>query len=254
MKSDIIYRDGDFVEADHASQGPFVHRFIRTAGHKPIFLGAHLDLLAQAAEAIFGLVRTIDERECSQAIASLLRRNACAEHFSHVVMVRIYADGILEILFHETSLYDRMSMRMIQPKAISLLSHDTTFTYPSSATIATTTLHRAYAAGRGADVVVAISKAGEVLSIDGAPAAIIRNRAVTFSTQAFAEPEYEAIIEAATAQKRTIECRIIHAEELLQADEIFYIDHRGVTGLAQYDSRQYLTFSTESIARAIKHR
>ena len=248
MAGDLIYKDGTFVGAEHASQGLFVYRFVRTIGHQPQLLAGHLAQLDKAADAIFARRCDIDEASCEAIIASLLRRNCCSERFSHIVMIRMFANGSTEILFHDTSLYDGIALRALQPKAVAVTAYDSLAHHRSSATLATTELHRAYAARCGADVAIALNEAGELLSIDGAAPSIVCGRKIIFSPQTVDEPEYDAMMRIATEQNRPMECRAIRADELLRADELFYIDHRGVTAVALYEGHRYADIVVNRLA------
>lgn len=250
--AEAIFRDGKIAEQGAARQGCFAYQCVRTLGYRAIMLDEHLALLDTASQELFDRPSAFADSAITAAnIAMLLSHNGYSEQRSHIVALRTFADGSLEIECLETSLYDTLTLRALRPVATTIRAYDEAVQHPSSASLAATLLHREYARMHGAEVVVTIDIKGHLRYIDGAEAAVLIGGKIIFAPHA-TSPEYALLMRAAAELGRKTECRNIEAKELLRADEVLFIDHRGITALESLASRRYADIVTERLARHIE--
>ena len=247
--SEAIYYNGSMGDKRHSADRSFVCRHVRTLGHRAILLDEHLEQLDIASYNLFGRASALsDTTTTAEAIASLLEHNGYSDKLSHIIMLRAYADGNYEIECIETSIYDTLTLRALRPIAVAIRAYDECATFPSSATLATALLHREQALRQGADVAITVDAEGRIGAIDGAEAVMVINGRLIFSSRATA-PEYKLLMRCALNLGREIECREIEEKELLRADEVWFVDYRGITALASYGSRHYADIVAERLAR-----
>lgn len=125
---------------------------------------------------------------------------------------------------------------------------------PTSASEAEDALVRAVARRLGADEAIRCDAAGVCRSLGEAPLFAVRDgvlygdrsSAVRFSAEA--EPLWRA---AAAERIRTVD-RPLLREETGCFDELFAVDHRGITALARCDGHPYMALVAERLAKALE--
>lgn len=125
---------------------------------------------------------------------------------------------------------------------------------PTSASEAEDALARAVARRLGADEAVRCDAAGVCRSLGDAPLFAVRDGvlygdrsgAARFSAEA--EPLWRA---AAAERVRTVD-RPLLREEMGRFDELFAVDHRGITALARCDGHPYMAIVAERLTKALE--
>ncbi len=236
--SDTIYKNGEFIDASADCDAPFVYQYIRTEGHRALQMQRRMELLDAASWKIRRSPSGLDAGHMAAAVERLLARNGYPDCGSHIVLLRSYGDSEYALSCHGTSIYDRFALRALRPKAATVESGGIFVALPTSASLAATRLLSEYAAVQGCGAFVAIGHDGKIVSVDGGTPVIIAKGVITVSESSMTA-EAEIVMRAFGRDGRRVEIRDIARDELLTADELAGIDHRGITSLSECDGTAY---------------
>ena len=121
---------------------------------------------------------------------------------------------------------------------------------PTSAREAAAGLARQQARLHGASVAVRCDGDGIVRTADDAPLFAVRGK-TAFVSPAEACVERELGLRAVEAAGLELEERPVMRDELPRFDELFYVDHRGVTALAHCDGHPCMAILAERVAQSL---
>ena len=121
---------------------------------------------------------------------------------------------------------------------------------PTSAREAAAGLARQQARLHGASVAVRCDGDGIVRTADNAPLFAVRGK-TAFVSPAEACVEQELGLRAVEAAGLELEERPVMRDELPRFDELFYVDHRGVTALAHCDGHPCMAILAEQVAQSL---
>lgn len=238
MSDNTIYKNGSFIDASADCDTPFVYQYIRTDGHRALQMQRRMELLDAASWRIRHAPSGLDTGNTAAAVERLLIRNGYPDYGSHIVLLRSYGNSEYALSCHGTSMYDTLSLRALRPKATILESGGIFDDLPTSASLATAKLSSAYAALLGCGAFVAADGSGRVVSVDGGTPVIITKGVITVAKSAMTA-EAEIVMRAFERDGRRTEIRDITRDELLAADELAGIDHRGITSVSECDGTAY---------------
>lgn len=240
-------------------------------------LDIHAAILSDAARALWGAERTPDPRLLTRSIGELLLRERIPREVSAFVRLDLQPEGEPALSLAGRSLYDGYALRSIRPEGVPI-PYDIPFG-------AAPTLLReqcdlladiqARRIRRGA-VAVCCDPQGRCLRAEGAPLFAVRGYRVftapaaasgAAALEAYIRQHTEGLPAAAPAYpdaERTLALRAIRAaglelreeaftlEQAEHMDELFYVDHRGVTALAALEGVPYMSILAERIAAAME--
>lgn len=210
-------------------------------------LAEHIAVLDTASRKLFQRRYTPPIEALEQRIAALARRERFSEQVSAFVRLELTTEGAERLTPCGTSLYDGYALRSVMPDAVTLRC-ELPFDTPTSAHEATVELARLCAQGQEA----VFYDSGEVIRTVGcAPLFAVRGQFVC-SSPAPRSVERDLGIEAAVAAGLEFSQQPLILGELKAWDELFCVDHRGVTALAHCDGRAYMALTAERIAQAME--
>lgn len=248
--SDRIYKNGEFIDAAADCGAPFVYQYIRTDGHRALQMQRRVELLDAASWRIRHAPSGLDAGRTAAAVARLLAHNGYPDHGSHIVLLRSYADSGYALSCHGTSIYDTLTIRALRPRATIVESGGIFDGLPTSASLAASRLLGEYVAAQGFGAFVAADGAGRIVSVDGGTPVIITRGVITVSDSAMTA-EAEIVMQAFGRDGRRMEIRDIYRDELLAADELAGIDHRGITSVAEYNGTAYSDIILDATAQRL---
>ena len=209
---------------------------------------AHAARLDAASRELFG------RGYAPARLAARIEALAAAERYptgvSGFVRIELGADGEERLTPAGVSLYDGYALRSLQPEAVTL-RYDLPLTEaPTSAREAAAQLARRMAERAGADVAVRCDREGILREADDAPLFAVRGK-TAFVSPAEACVERELGLRAVEAAGLELEERPVMRGELPGFDELFYVDHRGVTALAHCDGHPCMAILAERVAQSL---
>ena len=137
------------------------------------------------------------------------------------------------------------------PEAVTLQYEPPLFDAPTSAREAAVELARQYAGLQGASVAVRCDRNGTLMAADEAALFAIRGKRVYVPPGETTAERSLALGSIRAAGLELIEAPV-GRDELPRMDELFFIDHRGVTALSRCDGQPYMAILAERIAGALR--
>ena len=159
--------------------------------------------------------------------------------------------GSLRLEFEGVSLYRGYDLRSLMPEAVTLQYEPPLFDAPTSAREAAVELARQYAGLQGASVAVRCDRNGTLMAADEAALFAIRGKRVYVPPGETTAERSLALGSIRAAGLELIEAPV-GRDELPRMDELFFIDHRGVTALSRCDGQPYMAILAERIAGALR--
>lgn len=224
-----------------------IHVFDRTC----LCLSGHLSLLDRWSREIFGRPGPQDAGKIGAAAVALAGREAPGSDRSKFVRLIVPASGGLRMEFEGVSLYRGYDLRSLMPEAVTLQYEAPLFDAPTSAREAAVQLARQYAGLRGASVAVRCDREGTLLTADETTLFAVRGKQV-YVSPGEQNVERDLAVRSIRAAGLGLAERPIGRDELPRMDELFYVDHRGVTALSRCDGYPYMAILTERVAEALR--
>ena len=249
--TEAIYRNGAFVDAPTAGDEPFVYQYMRTDGHRLLCAKRYVALLDAASWRVRGCASGLTAEAVAHAVGQLLWHNGYPSDRSNVVLLRSYGAGDYSISCCGTSLYDTLSLRALRPQAVEVEAGGVFAGVPTSAAFAEARLLAEYVREQGAVAFVAIDSAGRAVSVDGATPVVVRQGRIAVSVRSFSA-EAEIVMHALERAGRDVELREIVRDELFAADELWGVDYRGITAVAECGGRAYADIIADVTARQLR--
>ena len=167
--------------------------------------------------------------------------------------VELTAAGEERIIPPGISLYDGYALRSLTPEAI-VVQYDNPFSdAPTSAREAAAQLAQRQAAAAGAGVALRCDASGVCRTADDAPLVAVRGRSL-FVAPNDGTPCVERDLTLRAARAAGLEAveKPFTEAQLECFDELFYVDHRGVTALGRCAERPYMSLVAERLARCLE--
>ena len=216
-------------------------------------LPAHLAVLDRWSRELFGRPAGLRQQPLARQIEALAAQTAPADcDLSQFVRIVVPASGDPAFRLESAgiSLYRGYDLRSLMPDAVTL-QYDMPFPEaPTSAREAAAGLARQQARLHGASVAVRCDGDGIVRTADNAPLFAVRGK-TAFVSPAEACVEQELGLRAVEAAGLELEERPVMRDELPRFDELFYVDHRGVTALAHCDGHPCMAILAERVAQSL---
>ncbi len=262
---------------------------VHVAGGRPRQVRAHAALLTRAARMLFGCSYAPDVRLLESRIAALARAERYPQSVSGFVRIEVTPDGAERLRPAGLSFYKGYALRSVTPDARVVRCEIPYIELPTSGREALHLLADRRARALGADLAVRADLQGICRSADSAPLFAVRDKEVFVSplsmpecdgtmsgvsgeipgtagssaaapelfapgtaVPAFRSVELETAIHAIRTAGLTLREEPVRQSELDRYDELFYVDHRGVTALAHCDGTAYMSLAAERIAAAME--
>ncbi len=215
---------------------PYIYQTLHVHRGEIKHLDRHTSLLDEGSRVLFG--RLFDTNLVPLVQALRLR------HHTEFVRVQVDHQGRIELLPAGRSLYEGYALRAMRPSAC-VFEYDIPYPeYPTSARWAAHELTTLIAQRNDAHVAIRCSSDGIIHTADDAPLYAVKgNRIYTSNLNGLLHVEQFYGMEF-TEQP-------IGREQLSLFDELFYIDHRGVTAIGSCEGNVYADIVAERVAKTI---
>ena len=229
----------------------YLYQTVHVLDGECLCLREHLAVLDRWSRTLFGCPGPQDAREVGTAVAAVAGREAPGSDRSKFVRLVLPASGSLRLEFEGVSLYRGYDLRSLMPEAVTLQYEPPLFDAPTSAREAAVELARQYAGLQGASVAVRCDRNGTLMAADEAALFAIRGKRVYVPPGETTAERSLALGSIRAAGLELIEAPV-GRDELPRMDELFFIDHRGVTALSRCDGQPYMAILAERIAGALR--
>ncbi len=242
---DAILSDGRPVTAAELPDEPYVYQTLHTLGRKAWHTSEHLRLVNLYGEELFGRsVRLIPVR-LQRLVSTLLDALRYPMSVSCFVELRLYASGLTCLLAGERGLAAGYLFRPVYPDAVTVPFYARRI--PCSATREAICTAGWTARAQKADAWVGIAPDGQVACCDGCPLFGVEERTV-LTPRVEDSVDFTSALHAIRSAGYRLRMGELTPDRLEHFDEIFYIDHRGITALHQLDGRLLMHIIAERVA------
>ncbi len=220
---------------------------IHVRGREPRFLILHLEEVERAWFALFHNELRIDAEAVEQQICTLLDNGRYAVDGSAYVEFCVAADGSWGCRVLEQSLYRGYVLRALRPDAVTISFSLPFEGLPTAAGALTWQTALRMAEQRKVRSAVRMDESQTLLEADGAPLFAVVARTVYCSR----EPRgVEGRLACEAIRRAGYSLRIVplKRDHLSDIEELFYVDHRGVTALKSCDGKRMLAAVAERVA------
>lgn len=247
-----LYCNNQITKYDTADEGLFVWQRMRSCGHTIPHISEHITTLKRLSEQLFGITISLTAKEVEESCTRLLLRGNYSDRAAHIIEIRVDSRGEYSLRVIETSIYKRLDLRVIRPKGHIIHFAGEGLELPTSTALSVGRLLQTIVARHDCSIAVTTDSSGIVTSVDLASPIIVKGNKITLSPT-IQTPEFRqltAVIQARYPQHLTI--APISTDALLQADELFYIDSRGITSVAQAGESFYADSFAYALSKAMK--
>ncbi len=225
-----------------------LYQTVHLGGLRPRFVRQHITLLDHTSRALFGRPYTADAESLSQRLTEAAEQAGHPHTCSSFVRIELSAEGE-RIVADEVSLYDGYVLRYVKPTAATVTC-DMPLSYaPTSARAAVQQLADLHA--NGASMAVCCDLQGRMIMADNAPVMGIRTKRLYLGAEL---PSVERAWIIAMSRRLQLECAAepLTRDMAADLDELFYVDHRGITAFESCDGHPLMSLRAERIARAME--
>ncbi len=239
-------------------------------------LDRHVALLDRCAHELFGRRYLPDLSRLERQILTLAAEQHYPDDLSSFVRIELTADGETRFVPMGVSYYDGYALRSIRPEGVGIAYDPPLNGYPTQAREAAAATARRMAECAGGRVAVQIGPDGAYHTIEGAPMAVVQDYTVQLAPESvpyeippsgfrlegkplcgyrFDAPrsvEYELLAQAVRAAGLTLREEPFGPDIRTNIDEMFWLDHRGITALSHCDGRPLMSIIAERVADALE--
>lgn len=230
--------------------GPYLVQTVHVRGRRPRLLREHLDRLERSHAELFGERPHFDAEEVRGRIVRLLDAERYPAGLSAGVRLEL-RNGELDLRPEPVSPYRGYVLRALRPAACSLRFDIPFLPHPTSAGEAVWATAGEIAAARGFRTAVRIDGDGLRAGADGAPLFTVRDRTICIASTP-ADVTGRLAVETIRRAGYPLRIETTPADQLPFPDELFYVDHRGVTALERCDGRLLMAVIAERVAREME--
>lgn len=228
-----------------------LYQTIHVARGRARNVAAHIALLDAASRTLFGRRYMPGTERLTARIEALAATERYPRSVSGFVRLELAPDGREQLLAAGISLYDGYALRSLMPEAATVRYELPLTDAPTTLREAAVALADLEAARRGATKAVRCSTDGMLLTADDAPLFALRGHTL-LAAPAPASVEGALLREAARRTGLTLRDEPFGCGDLRRLDELFYVDHRGVTSLSHCDGIPFMSLTAERLAGALE--
>ena len=223
----------------------YLYQTVHVAGGRPRLVPHHAEVLTRTARELFGCDYAPDADALEQRIAEAARAAHYPPEVSGFVRIEVTADGRERIVPAGLSLYRGYALRSVRPD-VRIVRYDYPGAdLPTSARETTTLLLRQHAGP--AVAIIRCDGDGFCRTADEAPLFAVCEGEI-FASLAPPGVERELALRAIRTLGMPLRDGFLTADMLPRMEELFYVDHRGVTALGHCGEVPYLSLTARRIA------
>ncbi len=227
-----------------------IYQILHTLDSKVLHLDEHLKILFESYYELFGGYLKIDRRQLNSQIEAVMCAARCPSTVSLFLSLRVGSDAKIEVQVLSRSLYQGYSLRCLAPRVAPIEFAMPNIEIASSAREELIRFANSRAKAAGADLALR-SYAGVVDLIEGAQIfGIIDSRAIT-AKESFA-PEHALAKAKLVELGYQLDERAIELSEVNLLDELFFVDHYGVTAIRSCATKSFMSITAAALAAAME--
>lgn len=228
----------------------FLYQTVHILDQTCFLLEAHLALLDHWSRLIYGHPFLPNPAAVKRKALALAEERAPGSDRSKFIRIVLPPTGEFRLEFAGHSLYRGYDLRSLQPDGATLQYELPLYDAPTSAREAVVALARQCVALQGAATAIRIDRDNVVCAADEEALFAVRGKTIFVSPGEESVERLLAVRGIAAAGLELVERPILRSE-LKGVDELFYVDHRGVTALAHCDGQPLMAILAERVANSL---
>lgn len=241
--------DGCGCDGGRLPDSLYVYQNVRTTGQRGLNVARHMEVLDAAAREVLGAGVGYSPKRVENQISGLLSENNYPSDGLSYVTLRQYLSGEFAIIARGLFPYKQRRLRMFFPRA-GIVDYSLPLSEQPTA-MSEAAVQMAMAAMRAEDAtlkcVIRRNPDGEIVSADGAPLFIFENGAVVAPPPAVESVEFESAVRAVSRAGFPFSTDRIDTDRLLNAEELFFADYRGLTAVSACGEHVFIHMAAERI-------
>ena len=230
---------------------PSVYQIVQFRGGHARLVEEHAAVLEEEARELFGRSPKLVLTDIRKAMERVVEREKYADAETAYLVLRAFEDGHTEITAGGRSMYEGYALRTIHPRAITLAYSLPLGDLPTPARDATVRETRCMARARRADVAVRCTAEGRCRSCEGHPiGAIYHNRLILPKFRRHVERDL--LRRAADLIGLEVVEMAFNERQAGLLEEIFWVDHRGITALGSINSAPLMALTVERLSEGME--
>ncbi len=223
-----------------------LYQIVHTLGGRIFHLEEHLKILFEAYYQLFNGYARLSVPEVESQIREAIIRSRPPKDLSFFVTLSLSAQGSLTISNTQRSLYEGYTLRCVMPRA-AMVAFDMPHIYlPTTLRSSLTEFVNSESRRNKGDIALR-SHLGEVDLANGAQLFGVLQEEIITAKESHSV-EHKAAKDAAQSLGIKLIERPILCDELQQLEELFYVDHQGVTAIKSCNSRYYMSITAATLA------
>ncbi len=231
---------------------PYVFQNVHTLGGECRRMRRHVEVLASAAEQLFGVDLDLDAREAERAARLLAEACRLTRNVTVRLIMKVYPSGDVAMEYDEPSIYRGYVLRSLRPEAVCVNMAPPLWQFPTSVAAETRALADATARARGFHTALLTDAAGNLVSESAQPIFVVRGYTLFTPPATFPSAEREAAERAARAASFEVVRRQLTRDDLASADEVLTVNYQGVASISRIGRKPYMSIIAEKLAESME--
>lgn len=229
---------------------PFLYQIVHLYGGRARLLKEHVACLDAASCALFGRPYRPDLKALEGRLLAEVERERYPEAVSSFVRIELFDTGEEHTYGVGTSLYAGYALRSVRPEAMTV-AYDPPIEAMSAASQAAHLTAQSLARTKGFDEAVRLDRKGVIRSL-GEGAIFGFREGILVAPKELRAATDVALWEAARSIRMPAVQHTILRSELQLYDELFAVDHRGLTSLSKLDEKPLPAIRVDRLAAALE--
>lgn len=229
---------------------PFLYQIVHIYQGRARMLKEHVARLHLASCDLFGRAYRPDVKQLEQRLLAEVERERYPDAVSSFVRIELFDTGEENTFGVGTSLYAGYALRSVRPVALSV-PYDLPYETMSVASLAAHAVAQSLARERGADEAIRVDREGVLRSLGEGSVYGFREGVLVAPKRLHTATDV-ALWEAVRAARIPAVQHPIRQAELSLYDELFAVDHRGLTSLSKLDEKPLPAIRVERVAEELE--
>ena len=229
----------------------YLYQIIHICEGQARFAKGHIAVMQEAVNRLYARPRKLPTQQWIKRLTQTIEQINAPHDTSSFIRMELHPNFELRLVDMGVSLYKGYDLRSIHPNAQTLVYELPEGQISSSAQQLTVELADLVAQREGYDVALQCDRYGQCQSCAGSPIMALKHNRII----APPHPQHIERFIAMSAIKSLgmdYEERNFREDEIPSFEELFWIDHRGITSLAHCNGVPFLSFAAERIAHKME--
>lgn len=230
----------------------YIYEILHTLSGEVMLLNYHIERANRAALNIFGIDNFLNIGSLKAEIENFLTENRAPKWVSVHLRLELYNNGTHSLSLEEISIYSGYTLRCYEPCATLVHINIPYESYSTGAREQISHIERIEAEKLGCDIALRCNSSGEVTAANNSPIFGVKNGTL-YNSISGVESVEQAMVMRVASNSFKVANQPIMAHELSTYDELFYVDHFGITAIKRVGKRLYMNAVASTLSKIISN-